>query len=218
MNINQVLPTLVLSVSLLVQSGLPISAKKQAQTLATRSMSLNKRYQDNFVNDVFKDNILLTLHYLNNSIKKGDQPDWQEINKPYSFEVSVPPGKVFAFHDAVLPEFKDYVSKTTNAHFGPNEGFKSDGYLYGDGVCHLASLINWVARDAGLYVVSPVNHNFANIPEVPKEYGVSILTQGEPTQASLMQNLYIKNIFDKPVSIKFVYDGVNLNTTVIKET
>ncbi len=189
---------------------------QKEQPLSIRSMSLDKRYNDSFVNSVFKDNILLTLRYLNNEKFTGNSVDWNKINKPYSFDFKIEPNSVFAFHDGILPEFKDKVTKTTNAHFNSSEGFKSDGYLIGDGVCHLASLINWAARDAGLNVVSPTNHDFANIPEVPKEYGVSIYSQPIPTQTTLMQNLYIKNNLDKTVIMKFNFDGENLKVEISK--
>lgn len=185
------------------------------EVISAHAMSLEKRYDNEFVNDVFKDNILLTLHYLNGE-KKSEHVDWEAIGKPYSFEVKIDPDSVFAFHDGVLPEYKDKVVKTTNSHFSSQEGFKSDGYLIGDGVCHLASLINWAARDAGLEVVSPTNHDFANVPEVPKEYGVSIFASENPTMTNLLQNLYIKNNLKKPVIFKFEYDGIDIKVTVTK--
>jgi hypothetical protein len=126
------------------------------------------------------------------------------------------PGQVFAYHDAVLPEFAGKVVKTTNAHFDASEGFVSDGYLYGDGVCHLASLMNWSARDANLEVVSLVNHDFAHIPEVPREYGVSIYSAGGASVASEKQNLYIRNNLDTAVSFVFAYDGDRLTVSVYR--
>jgi vancomycin resistance protein YoaR len=109
----------------------------------------------------------------------------------------------------VLPQFTGKVTQTMNAHFMWDEGFKSDGWLTGDGVCHLASLIYRAAKDAGLETLAPTNHNFADIPEVPKEYGVSIFARNP------QQNLYITNTFDKPVQFAFTYDGTNLTVKVI---
>jgi len=114
---------------------------------------------------------------------------------------------VFAFHEDVLPQFVGKVTAGTHAHFNYDEGFKSDGYLTGDGVCHLASLLYWTARDAGLETLAPTNHDFANVPDVPKEYGVSIFAY-DP-----MQNLYITNTFDTPVQFVF---AVNEDTLTVK--
>lgn len=157
------------------------------------SFSLTDRYPDPWVNDIFRYNIVRTLSLMN----------------PKSYSFTLNPGEVFAFHEDVLPEFEGKVAQTTRAHFNYTDGFKSDGWLMGDGVCHLASLIFWAARDAGLEALAPTNHDFANIPEVPKEYGVSIFAY-DPHQ-----NLYITNTFDKPVQFAFAYDDTHLTVKVI---
>jgi hypothetical protein len=72
----------------------------------------------------------------------------------------------------------------------------------------------WVAKDAGLEAVSPVNHNFANVPEVPREYGVSISFRPNETYRSALQNLYITNNKEVPISFVFEYDGENLKISV----
>ncbi len=164
--------------------------------LAVRSISLDRRHDNTFVNSVMRDNILLTLKYM-------------------TYNVTLNPGEVFAFHEDVLPEYKEKTIKTTNAHFNYADGFKSDGWLMGDGVCHLASLIYWAARDAGLAAAAPANHDFANIPQVPREYGVSIYFYPGRPEANARQNLYITNTFEKPVSFVFAYDGDNLTVKVI---
>jgi VanW like protein len=166
---------------------------------AEREFSLTDRYPDPGVNEVFRYNILHTLSLMN--------------SKSYSFTLN--PGKVFAFHEDVLPEFKGKVTQTMNAHFNYTDGFKSDGYLTGDGVCHLASLIYWAAKDAGLSALAPTNHSFANIPEVPKEYGVSIYYNPATHDSNAQQNLYITNTFDKPVEFAFAIDGTNLSVKVM---
>ncbi|MFI5240870.1 MAG: VanW family protein [Microgenomates group bacterium] len=184
--------------------------------LSTHSFSLEKRYGNDFVNDVFKDNILLTLHYMAGTVKGKGDIVWENIEKPFHYEFTLKPGETFAYHDQVLPEYNKSLAKTTNAHFNYSDGFKSDGYLMGDGVCHFASLIYWAAKDAGLDAVSPVDHNFAVIPEVPKEYGVSIyFMPGNPGNSS-RQNLYITNNLDKPVTFVFDYNGVELKVDVVK--
>ncbi|MCJ7805448.1 VanW family protein [Patescibacteria group bacterium] len=175
--------------------------------LATHEISLNERYGNAFVNDVFKDNILLTLNYLDGAIESPKDISWSEVKKPFRYEFTLKPGEGFAFHDKLLPEYSGRVVKTTNAHFNFQDGFKSDGYLTGDGVCHLASLIYWVAKEAGLTAVAPANHDFANIPGVPREYGVSIYVRPDDPTGSALQNLYITNNRENP--IRFVFDYKN---------
>lgn len=185
--------------------------------LATHSISLENRYGNSYVNGVFKDNILLTMAYLDGTVTGKNDLSWNKVTSPFKYEFTLESGQKFAFHDQILSEFKDNVVKTTNAHFNYQDGFKSDGYLTGDGVCHLASLIYWAAKDAGLNAVSPTDHDFAKIPEVPKEYGVSIYALPGAFENSARQNLYIVNNLDKPVSFEFNYDGVNLTVNVVKE-
>ena len=186
-------------------SPLAIQAASSASvptTLGSHTMPLNDRYSNEFVNTVFKDNILLTMAYMNGEVKSANQIAWKAVEKPFSYEFSLKPNETFAFHDNMLPEYAKTVVKTTNAHFNYSDGFKSDGYLTGDGVCHLASLIYWVAKDAGLNAVAPSNHDFAVIPDVPKKYGVAIY-EG-PSGAGTMQNLYITN--DKKFTVRFVFE------------
>ena len=185
--------------------------------MASHEMSLEDRYGNAYVNDIFRDNILLTLRYLEGSVTEADKISWKEVKKPFKYEFSLKPNDVFAFHDTTLPEYVGSIVKTTNAHFNYQDGFKSDGYLFGDGVCHLASLIYWVAKDAGLEAVAPTNHNFADVPEVPKEYGISISFRPNETYRSALQNLYITNNRQNPISFVFEYDGENLKISV-KET
>ncbi len=181
--------------------------------LSSREFSLEKRYNDKWVSDIFKDNILLNLAYMR-GIVKDSQIDWNEVRKPFHYQFRFAKNEVFAFHEDVLPEFKGKIAKTTNAHFNSYEGFKSDGWLIGDGVCHLASIINWAARDAGLEVLSPTNHNFATINEVPKEFGVSIYSLPGENYSDQVQNLYVRNSKDKDIELVFDYDGQNLKVSV----
>ena len=166
---------------------------------AERTFSLTNRYPDPWVNDIFRYNILHTLSLMN----------------PKSYSFTLNPGEVFAFHEDVLPQFEGKVTQTTKAHFNYADGFKSDGYLMGDGVCHLAALLYWAARDAGLGALAPTNHDFANIPEVPKEYGVSIYFLPGAHDANAKQNLYVTNTWDTPVQFVFAFDGTNLTVKVI---
>ena len=176
--------------------------------LATQQISLEKRYNDTFVNEIFKDNILLNLSYLGGKITKKEDINWENINKPYSYSFTLLPGKTFAFHEDVLLKYKDTLVKTTNAHFNYDDGFKSDGYLMGDGVCHFASLIYWVSKNAGLDAYAPTNHNFAVIPEIDGKYGVSIYKMPGNLIANAMQNLYVTNNKENMVVFEFNYkDG-----------
>jgi hypothetical protein len=207
--------TTVLGLILLVTSpAKPQIIGASNVVLATHSISLENRYGNSFVNGVFRDNILLTMAYLDGTVTSKNDISWEKVTSPFKYEFMLLPGQGFAFHDQILPEYKENVVKTTNAHFNYQDGFKSDGYLMGDGVCHLASLIYWAAKDAGLNAVSPVDHDFAKIPEVPKEFGVSIYALPGAFENSARQNLYITNNIDKPVSFEFNYDGVNLQLKV----
>ncbi|MBI1863739.1 VanW family protein [Candidatus Woesebacteria bacterium] len=185
-------------------SNVPVISMPATKTLASHAMPLNDRYGNTFVNDIFKDNILLTLHYLNGDVTKKEDINWKKIEDNFHYEFSLNPGERFVFHDKISPGYKDNVVKTTHAYFNFTDGFKSDGYLTGDGVCHIASLIHWVAKDAGLESIAPSNHDFAVIPDIPKKYGVAIYADPGKNSIGEMQNLYIKNTFAKPV--KFVFD------------
>lgn len=195
--------------------GQPIIAGN-VEPLASRDFSLEKRYNDSFVNEVFKDNILLTIKYLTGDKINPKKINFEDVRKPFEYKLILEPGDTFAFHDDVLPEYDGKVARTTNAHFNAQDGFKSDGFLMGDGVCHLASLLYWVARDAGLETKARVNHNFANIPEVPKDYGVSIYAYPGRQYTDQMQNLYITNNKNREIAFEFKYDGENLKITVVE--
>ncbi len=182
---------------------------------AQRQMSLANRYPDAWVSGIFKDNILLTLNYMDGTVSDPAKINWAEVTKPKTYTLTLEPGEIFAFHEKVLPEYTAKIAKTMKARFNWTDGFKSDGYLIGDGVCHLASIMYWAARDAGLTTLAPTNHDFANIPEVPKEYGVSIYYDPRSSARSTSQNLYITNTFDTPVQFAFAYDGTNLSVKVI---
>jgi len=182
----------------------------QGQLLAQHSMSLADRYPIPSVNSVFKDNILLTLAYMSGAVKNASGINWNNVRKPSTYTMTLQPREVFAFHDAVLPEFAGKKIITTNAHFDASEGFEYDGDLYGDGVCHFATLINWVARDAGLEVIAPTPHNFAKIPDIDPKYGTAIYAGASE------QNLYVENTFDKPVRLVFTYANDTMTVAIYK--
>jgi hypothetical protein len=209
------LPTLI---SLIITAASSTNGLSEANmpknvTLASHVMPMNDRYGNTFVNDVFKDNILLNIAYMDGLVKSKADIDWTKIESDFHYEFTLQPREEFAFHDKVADQYKGKIVKTTNAHFNYDDGFKSDGYLTGDGVCHLASIIYWTAKDAGLTAIAPTNHNFAVIPDVPKEYGVAIY---EGPEGGQMSNLYITNNKEKPVT--FVFDYKNGNLTVSTST
>lgn len=187
---------------------------KQVAVLSTRQFSLEYRYPVASVSRVFKDNILLNLAYLSGRVTKASEIDWATVTQSQNYQFSLRPGETFAFHDLVLPQFAGKVALTTNARFNKQDGFKSDGYLYGDGVCHLASIISWAAKDAGLTVLAPTNHNFAAIPEVPKSEGVSIYYDPNGMANSARQNLYVTNNRSEDVTFTITYQNGNLEVKV----
>ncbi len=182
--------------------------------LASHTISLENRYPEKYVNAVFKDNILLNIVYMKGKINKPSEIDWKAIEKPFDYSLELRPNETFAFHEDVLSEYKGKVNTTTNAHFNAQDGFKSDGYLTGDGVCHLASLIYWVAKDALLNAKAPTNHDFMPIPQVPKEFGVSIYYYPGRSSENAAQNLYITNNSQNDINFKFDYDGKNLTFSI----
>jgi len=95
-----------------------------------------------------------------------------------------------------------------NSKFYIEEGYKAIGGLGGNGVCHLASLINWVGSEAGLEVIALASHSFAPVLGVPKKYGTSIRSQ------SKNQNLYIRNNFDYPVAFVFSTDDEEVSLKI----
>lgn len=190
-------------------------AYAQQEILAEDEMSLANRYRVPVINEVFSDNILLTLSHMSKRVPDVKHVDWDAVRKPQTHEIVLKPGEVFAFHDGVMAKYEDNVVATTNAHFGAADGFKSSGYLYGDGVCHLASLFNRAADKAGLFVLAPVNHDFAAIPDISRVYGTSIYYAPEQHSVSEKQNLYIKNTFDKTVKFVITSDSQKVAVTVV---
>lgn len=192
---------------------MPVPTNFQGKTLASHEMSLDNRYDVPSVNQVFKDNILLNLAYLKDEQVNPSAVDWNQVQQPFHYQFSLKPGQTFAYHNDVKPGYSN-VTKTTNAHFNAQEGFKSDGYLYGDGVCHLASLIYWTAKDAGLQAEAPTNHDFMKINQIPSQYGVSIYSAPGQTATNISQNLYVTNQTSKTVNFVFNYDGHNLTNRI----
>jgi len=210
--------TIFLGLTLISNLIFNTPAEADRHLLASRQISLEQRQPDRWVNSVFKDNILLAMAYLKEDVRGREDIDWEEIRKPFTYEMILKPGEVFAFHDDLLPEYKSLSARTTNAHFNYEDGFKSDGWLMGDGVCHLASIINWPAKEAGLDVLAPTYHDFAVINEVPREYGVSIYNNPYTPGSNARQNLYIRNNFENDIIFLFEFDGDILKISVFEVT
>ncbi|MBI2011189.1 VanW family protein [Candidatus Daviesbacteria bacterium] len=191
--------------------------EKPKEVLASHEISLKERTPGGgSMSDVMADNILLTLAYLNNDELDPKNVNWSKVRENRTVEFSLMPNQAFAYHEGYLEEYKDKIVKTTNARFSGDQGFKHDGYLMGDGVCHLASLIYWVALDAKLDTKAPVNHDFMLIPGIDKKYGVSIYHMPGSDAVNAMQNLYIKNNLDSEVTFEFKKERDILRVNVIK--
>jgi hypothetical protein len=182
--------------------------------LAQQEYSLQDRYKVPSVNTVFADNILLTLSYMDGQTKAGQSVDWEKVRQPDQYTFVLQPNQTFAFHDKVEEQYKNSVVQTTNAHFSSDEKFKSDGWLVGDGVCHLASFINVVSSRAGLAVNAPTNHNFAAIPDVDKKFGTAIYYDPNSSSASSKENLYVTNNSGKPIAFVFQHTQDSLNIAI----
>ena len=214
-NVLFVLCLLLFSISLVKQTN-KVQGKQVKETiLAVRRISLSDRYSNKYVNNIFKDNILLTLFYMRYKNISANKINWKRVKEPFRYALILKPNQTFAFHSNVLPKYIGKIDKTTNAHFNSKEGFKSDGYLTGDGVCHLASLMYWVSSSAHLKSYAPTRHSFAVIPDIPARFGVSIYDSGN-NYGSELQNLYITNNLKNTVSFVFNYDGKNLKISAIE--
>lgn len=204
-------------------------ASPQSKVLANHEMSLKDRLPGGgYGNEVFADNILLALHYfkgdadsfkINKNLTGPENIDWNKVRKPFGFTVELRPNEVFAFHKNLLKEFKGADIKNTGSTYSYQDGYKELAGLYGNGVCHLASLINWVASHTEekdkklLAVTAKVNHDFSPVPDVPREYGTAIYYMPGNDLTSEDQNLYIKNTSSK--TVKFVFN-VNKDKVDVK--
>lgn len=205
-----------LALSQVGQIAMPTVVSKPKIVLGERAISLEKRQLNKPLNDIYKDNILLNMAYMRGIVSKDAPINWDQVRAPFQYEFILQPGETFAFHDLVASEYQDKTVWASRTHFGGSEGYKYDGRLYGMGVCHLASVINWAAKDATLNPVAPTNHDFYPINEVPKEHGVAIYADPGAPGVSAKQNLYITNNKEFEVTFQFNFDGDNLKVTVMQ--
>lgn len=194
-----------------IPSNTPIEIASHSINLAERTPGGGQ------MSDVMADNILLNLAYLNDEVNDAKNINWDEIRKSRTLEFRLKPGEAFAYHEDFLPDYEGKIVLTTKSKFNSEQGFKHDGYLMGDGVCHLASFMNWVAKDSGLKTEVPTNHDFMPIPGVAREQGVAIYFMPGSKEANARQNLYITNTKDKDVIFRFIIDNKNLELKVLEE-
>ena len=207
------IPVIVTSAILALNTLLPYTP----QTLSSHEMNLAERAPGGgFMSEAMADNILLNLAYLNHDPIDPKNIDWDKVRANRTISFKLDPGQTFAFQEDVLPEYNGKVAITTNGHFSSDQGFKYDGYLIGDGVCHLASLMNWVAKEASLNVNAPTNHDFMPIPGIDKQYGTAIFYQPDSKDSNAKQNLYITNSLNHQVEFDFTVSGKNLEAKVVK--
>lgn len=211
--INETIVSLALLASTTIASisgNLPALNQPQ-KPLAVHEMDLSKRLDNEAGSRIFADNILLALHYQKgdiNELKTGSKItseaniNWDKVRSPFEYSFTLKTGEVFAFHNKALAEYGN-PKYTMNSRFFGEEGYKFLNGLGGNGVCHLASLMNWVARDANLEVTAKVNHDFWPVPGISREYGTAIFYSDVDNFTAQNQNLYIKNNFDYPVEFKF---------------
>lgn len=165
----------------------PVSEIRE-MILAEQSLDLKTRHRETQINEAFAFNILHALEF-------------------FPSPLILRPNEVFVFHEMVLPEFEGDSLVSSQTRYLAKEGYQTVLGLPGNGVCHLASLMNWVASEAGLEVKAEVNHRFAPIPGVPEEHGTSIRYTPDGRLNSQKQNLYLKNNFDYPVEFIFETKG-----------
>lgn len=187
---------------------------KTKLVLSTGTMDLSYRYPIENTSRVFAENILVNLYHLSR-LGKGESEQITEgfkpqENVPASFSLTLQPGEVFAFHDQVLNQYKESKIVAPEGGYRPKDGYILLGGLYGNGVCHLATLMNYVARRSGVEVTALTRHDFAPVPGFDREYGTSISTGNSPER----QNLYIKNDKEMPLELKFDLQGNELVFTM----
>lgn len=180
------------------EAGFLIERPAIQRLVTDKSLDLTNRTPSVSINEGFADNMLLSLHYLKGDAGNPRSINWDEIRKPFEVSFTLFPGEVFAFHDNVMPKYAN-PQYTLKSKFVTNEGYKFVNGLGGNGVCHLATLINWAAKEANLEVTAPANHDFYPVVGIPRENGTAIMSTGSTG------NLYVKNNKDNPVT--FVFDS-----------
>jgi len=93
----------MLALSVLSTPSAMLTPLAQNQVISEQVYSLSDRYPNTFVNDVFADNIMLTMAYMRGAVTDGKNVDWSKVNEDFVYSMELKPGETFAFHDEVLP-------------------------------------------------------------------------------------------------------------------
>src|SRR5439155_2812828 len=97
---NQTLFSLIAGIVFATSSAqpliMPVVQEHKQHVLSVREMPMNDRYPVPMVSDVFRDNILLTISYLSGATKQGQSVDWDKVRKPFTYDLVLQPGEVFA--------------------------------------------------------------------------------------------------------------------------
>ena len=91
MNISTIITTIGAVVTVVTNTA-TTTPKPQKEVLASHAFSLEYRYPVASVSEVFKDNILLTVAYLRGK-EKTTNPSWNEVNKPFTYELTLKKGQ-----------------------------------------------------------------------------------------------------------------------------
>src|SRR5688572_19506478 len=94
---------LILMLTVLTKQEVPFSVpyaySSNEHLLAKQQMSLENRHPVAMNNEVYKDNILLTLAYLSGKVTKKNDINWNDVRSFHSYEFELKPGEAFAYHD-----------------------------------------------------------------------------------------------------------------------
>lgn len=219
-----------LSLFLLIQSPVTLAYSAAPVTLSVQevraheTLDLTQRHGNKAINAGYGDNIRLYLHYLKRDVPGmltnrtnsggGSVIDWAKVRAPFGFSLAIAPGEVLAFHPGVLPEFSTRSLHVVQTSLDQTDGYRFIDGLWGNGICHLASFLNMAAARAGLKVTAKVNHNFAPIYGVPKNYGTAIYYETGQEVSNANQNLYLENQGLNPLTITVSVDDKNVEMLV----
>lgn len=182
--------------------------------LASEKMDLSYRYPVESVSDGFRENILINLYHFSRIGADNDYNGVGDIKPqekvPASFIIMLKPGEVFAFHDKINKEYEKDKVIAPKSGYGAKDGYLLISGLYGNGVCHLATLMYKTAEKANIEVNAPTRHDFASIPGFTREEGTAISYGNCPER----QNLYVKNNKPYPVELRFDLSGSDLIFTI----
>src|SRR5260221_12145575 len=98
--ITNILTAILLLLSSGKQAANLASSVPQEVILGQRQFSLGDRYHVPSVNEVMKKNILLNLAYLEGTVTKKSDINWDTVEAPSTYEFTLKPGKAFAFHNS----------------------------------------------------------------------------------------------------------------------